>query len=146
MEFLNYSLVVIICFIGIYAGFLLGIIAKDELKAGKKYFLLFQKILFAVVIMSTIIVVNKIYLTIALLFILSYFLVYSRDIFIYLVFGVLLFLNSRYGNLFLMQSGLIFLYGLAAGSLLKYNKKKFMYILSRYVWFVAIALLLFVIL
>ena len=121
MEFLNYSLVVIICFIGIYAGFLLGIIAKEELKAGKKYFLLFQKILFAVAILSTIVVINKIYLTIALFFILAYFMVYSRRIFIYLVFGVLLFLNSRYGNLFLMQSGLIFLYGLAEGSLLKYN-------------------------
>ncbi|MBW2993343.1 hypothetical protein KY317_02110 [Candidatus Woesearchaeota archaeon] len=146
MEFLNYFLVVIICFIGIYAGFLLGMIAKEELKAGKKYFLLFQKILFAVVIISTMIAVNKIYLAIVLFFILAYFMVYSRDVFIYLIFGILLFLNSRYGNLFLMQSCLIFLYGLAAGSLLRHDKKKFMYVLSRYVWFVAVALLLFMIL
>ncbi len=154
MEYLNYLLAVVICFISIYIGFFLALIAKEELKAGNKYLLVFQKALFAIVVVSTIFVIDNIYISLILLGILIYFMFIGhqiRDIFIYLVFGVLLYLNSRYGNLFLMQSALVFLYGLPAGSLLAFNmiksKKKRIakHIFTRYIWFVVVALVLFMV-
>ena len=45
MEILNYVLAIIFSFFGIFAGMLLGYIAKEELRAGKKYFVWMQNIL-----------------------------------------------------------------------------------------------------
>ena len=45
MEILNYVLALVFSFLGIFAGMLLGYIAKEELRAGKKYFIWMQNIL-----------------------------------------------------------------------------------------------------
>ena len=154
MEYLNYLLAVVICFISIYAGFFLALIAKEELKAGNKYFLVFQKAILAVVVVSTIFVIDNVYVSFILLGVLVYFMFIAhhvKDIFIYLLFGVLLYLNSQYGNLFLMQSALVFLYGLPAGSLLTFKmirRKKSKILTSifmKYIWFVVVALVLFMV-
>lgn len=149
MELLNYFLVVVICFLGIYAGFLLGLIAKEELKAGRRYFIVFQKILLIIMIASAIFVVRNIFASLCLAGVLVYLIFAkhrAKDTDVYVIFGVLIFLSSRYDNLFLMQSALIFLYSLLAGSLLAADKKKSGVIASifiRYIWFVAAALALF---
>lgn len=149
MELLNYFLAVVICFFGIYAGFFLGMLAKEELKAGRKYFIVFQKILLIIMVASAIFVVKNIFISLCLIGVLVYLIFAkhrAKDIAVYVIFGVLIFLSSRYDNLFLMQASLVFLYSLFTGSLLAADKKKLRVIASifmRYIWFVAAALALF---
>ena len=44
MNILNYSLAALIAYTGLFIGFMLAIMAKEEIKPGKKYFIILQRI------------------------------------------------------------------------------------------------------
>jgi hypothetical protein len=143
MEILNYFLVSLIVFAGLFCGWLVGIIAKEELKPGKKYLALLEKFLFsAVFLIAIIFVVNNMWLSIIFVGALVYLLGTDgpiKEIIIYVLFGITLYLSVE--RLFLLQAALMFVYGFPAGSLEKGIKD----IIIKYVWFIPIAVLLFLV-
>ena len=121
----NYFLASVIAFSGLFMGLLLAHIAKEELKQGKKYFVILQKI---ILILIMIFLNTKYYIliiaSILLIFILKNYL--KKQIpeipLYYLIFGIIFFFASRNPAILAIQSSLVFLYGLPTGTL--YYKRK----------------------
>jgi len=139
MEVLNYLLALIISFSGLFVGMFLGRIAKEELKQGKKYFILLQHLLFSLVIFFILLIIDNIYLalTAVLVFIFSYKAELSSKI-AYPLLGLFFYFSSASREMILINSALTFLYGFPAGSLLK-NKKDILF----YSLFILIGIILF---
>ena len=150
MQLLNYSLISLISFSGLLIGMVLAFTAKEELKPGKKYFILMQKIILLLILIFLLnFFTINIYLRIIIyiLFILLMIINIKSQI-IYLALGVMFFLSSKDINLFIINSILIFLHGFPTGSLFtkKLIKKKKSFVLKNiflsYFWFVAIPIIL----
>jgi hypothetical protein len=143
MEILNYFLVSIVVFAGLFCGWIVGRIAKEELKPGRKYFLLLEKFIFsAVFLVAIIFVVNNIWLSVVFFGALVYLLGSEgvfKEIIVYVLFGVVFYLSIE--KLFLLQAALMFVYGFPAGSLEKSVKN----IIIRHIWFIPIAVVLFLV-
>jgi hypothetical protein len=155
MQSVNYISTSIFVYLGLLFGAILAYISKEELKSGKKYFILTQKIILLLIIISLLFyynfgfLINLLLLTV-LIILLSIFYYkkihivnYSKTI--YLLLGVIFYLSSFNINLFIINSSLTFLYGFPTGSLLiNLKKKNYFKILLNHISFVIIALLLFV--
>ena len=150
MQLLNYSLISLISFLGLLVGIILAFTAKEELKPGKKYFMLMQKITLLMILIFLLNFFNiNLYLriTIYVLFILLMAINIKSQI-IYPVLGIVFFISSKNSELFIINSILIFLYGFPTGSLFakKIIKKKKSFVFKRviltYFWFVLIAVVL----
>lgn len=130
MNFLNYSLTAIICYLGLFIGFALAIIAKEELKAGKRYFILLQKIILLLVFIFLLIYIKIDYiiilltLTFIIIHLLKNYFKFNESIYIYIILAIIFYLSSKILNLWVLESSLIFLYGLPTGSLLTNKDKK----------------------
>lgn len=152
MNLLNYSLAAIISYMGLFIGFFLAIIAKEELREGKKYFIYLQKIILLLIFVFLLIYLrlNNILTVIVLIAILIPLLKTEKTLntspYIYPILAVILYLSSKTLNLFIIESSLIFLYGLPTGSLLTGKKKKesIINILAN-IPFILIAIILFLI-
>src|SRR3989344_8836269 len=101
-----------ISFVGLFAGLLLAIYTKEELKSGEKYFTLLTK-----VILATIIFVLLYYTKFNLLFlfigaIIGYFV---NKIYLYLGMSVIISYVSKEFNI--LTVSLVFLFGLPYGTL-----------------------------
>ena len=152
MEILNYVLATLITFSGIFVGFILAIITKEELEPGKGYFVLLQNLTFSLIIFFLLFFNNLvIWLAILIALLTFIFLLKSKinsiAIYIFLAF----IFNAALRNLlsmFVLEASLIFIYGIPTGSLLTYklkNKKlkTIKNILIKYGVFIPIAILLF---
>ena len=131
MNLLNYSLAALISYLGLSAGFLLAVIAKEELKAGKKYFIIAKKIILLLIFASMVVLAQLNYIIIsAILIVITVYLInhskkeHIKTNYAYILFSAILFMSSARLELFTITSSLIFLYGLPAGTLLTYNTKK----------------------
>jgi hypothetical protein len=118
----SYFFPMLIVFSGIIVGVVLGIIAPEELRPGKQYMKVFQNIVFALAVLILMfmfelpiwaILVAAIVVTVAEL------LYFDSDISIaaYTVFALLFFISSKQQSIFVVESSLIFLYGLPTGSM-----------------------------
>jgi len=152
MNFLNYTLTALISYLGLVVGIILAIIAKEELKKGKKYFIFLKKIILLLVFIFLIIFIelNYIILLLILPFIGIYLLKNKIDFnelpYIYIILAVIFYLSSKTLNLFIIESSLIFLYGIPTGSLLyQKDKKQSMINILNNVVFVLIAIIIFLI-
>ena len=154
MNFLNYSLTALICYIGLFVGFFLAIIAKEELKAGKKYFLFLQKIILLLIFVFLLVFIKLNYILVLLILGLivvyvakNYFKDKIDDVFyFYIILSIIFYLSSKELNLFIIESSLIFLYGLPTGSLLmRKSKKETLINILKNVGFVIIAIILFLV-
>ncbi|MBW3004604.1 hypothetical protein KY310_02125 [Candidatus Woesearchaeota archaeon] len=126
MEILNYAVIALVASLGLLSGRILARIAKEEIKPGKKYFLILQKVLFclAVVLLMYSNKTNVHYTWIGAL-VLFIYLSWFKKLPSYIMSAVLgagVYLAALTDN-FLLISGVIFLYGLPTGSLIK-NKKE----------------------
>jgi hypothetical protein len=150
MELLTYSLTLIICFFGIFFGIVLAFSAKEEIKPGKKYFILMQKIILLIIliILLNLFDINfyiKLFAYALLIFLMELNL--KNEIF-YALLGVAFFFASPDRNLFFLISSLIFFYGFPTGSLFAYKKLKnnaffvFRKSFLSYFWFLLFAFLL----
>jgi hypothetical protein len=112
-------LVLLVSYLGLLLGFFLAKIAPEEKEPGKKYILLFRKLLLAVIFLI-IFVYNfiNIYWTIILLLILGsvavILILRQNSILDYAVLGLLIF--STHGQLITL-AGLILIYGMLIGIL-----------------------------
>ena len=127
----------IISLAGFLVGFILSIISPEELRPGKKYFILIHRILFSLIIIHSIyfsIYVKQLYLiTIPASFLVLYLVLlrkrfikdyfYLKEISNYLFFIITYFLiitlNGQ--NFKLLFLSLVFIYGLPAGTLLRFG-------------------------
>ena len=140
-------LVPIIAFLGFPIGLFLSFVSPEEMKPGKKYFKLLQNlllvfILFFVFDYYTIPLAISIILTVAVFLGVFYWQNKHKSIILYLILAVLLYLSSKDTSLFAIESSLIFMYGLPAGSLLKSKKKDAIKIVAKHSIFIVLAVLL----
>ena len=154
MQFLIYFLTSLTIFSALFAGMVLALSAKEELKPGKKYFILLQGVVLLSVIASFFAFYINIYLVyfIAVLLIFLLYFNYAkfkeiRPYAVYPVLAIIFYLSSKKLSLFVIESSLMFLYGLPTGSLLaavKSKKETIKRILPN-ISFIAVALALFLI-
>jgi len=140
---LSYFLTAIVSFLGLFVGMALGKIAEEELKDGKKYFILMQRLIL-LISLGTILYFYKVpaIIIIAALWILSN-LMFKRNIatpYYYLGLGIIYWLSAKEQTWHLLESSLIFLYGAFTGTVLFYEKRKLKYYLMHLVFFVSFLL------
>lgn len=152
MEILNYALASLATFSGLFAGFALALIAKEELEAGKGYFIFLKDLIFSLIVFF-LLFFNKLKPWLSILAALFIFIFLSKTkispIATYL-FSALIF-NSALRSLlkvFVLEASLIFIYGIPIGSLTAYelkNKKlkTVKEIIIKYGAFIPITILLF---
>jgi len=154
MNLLNYSLTALISYLGLFAGFILAIIAKEELKAGKKYFILSQKIILLLIFIFLLVFIDLNYIIILLILafiLISLWKTYSEKEFnelpyIYAILAIIFYISSKTLNLFIIESSLIFLYGLPIGTLLtKKDKKETIINILKNAIFILVAIILFLV-
>lgn len=150
ITYLSYFLASIIAYLGLLLGVVLIKLAPEEQKPGKKYFILLKKILFFLIIVSILFFhkVNIILTTVLLSFIIILMLNKKINLeklsLIYLLLGVILYLGSRIPDLFIIESVLIFLFGVPASSLI-FKRNNYYDIFIRNLWFfIPVTLLYFI--
>ncbi|MBW2975511.1 hypothetical protein KY366_07355 [Candidatus Woesearchaeota archaeon] len=156
MNTLNYSLTAITAYLGLFAGFILAAIAKEELKQGKRYFIFLQKIILLLVFVFLLAFIKLDY--VLLLVILSFSVIcllrrkkgFNEVPYIYIILSVIFYLASKKPGLFVIESSLMFLYGLPTGSLAaksggKKERKRAVIDILKNIVFVALAIVLYLI-
>ena len=137
----------IISFLGFPFGLFLSFVSPEEMNPGKKYFKLLQNLLL-VLILFFIFNYYSLPLIASILITITVFLgVFCwqnkyKSIILYLILAVLLYLSSKNPLLFALESSLIFMYGVPAGSLIKYRKKDFLKIVAKHSIFILLTILL----
>lgn len=115
----------IIAFLGLVIGIILANRTKEELKAGKKYFVLLERIVLFVLIIFLLYRVSFSFLVILGFFLGFVFFYKLGKIYFYL--GLVVLLSSLISESFLVLiTALIFIFGLAYGTL-SYSKKKIIF-------------------
>lgn len=132
MELINYALASFIVSLGVICGLVMGKMAKEELRPGKKYFAILQSLVIFLMVVFAVYLNLRPYITVLLAFL---FLVRLHHVNIlkepklvfyyiaYVVFSILFFEASRSASLIIFPV-LIFIYGLPTGSLLIMRKKR----------------------
>ena len=126
MNFLSYSLTALISFLGLITGMIVMYMAKEEQKPGGKYFILLQKIILLLIVISMLYFLKLdliIFIIILSIIIISYIKKYKNkelieSCYIYPILGLIFYLSSKNKSLIIIESSLIFLYGITTGSLL----------------------------
>lgn len=133
MQFLTYFALSIAAFLGLLLGILLIRFAPEEQKPGRPYFKILKKIVFILMI-SFLFFFFEINVIVMFLIIGSLcFLVLTKRLnleknsLVYALLGLIFFVSSYKSNLFVLQSILIFIYGLPVASL-TYEVKKNNYV------------------
>ncbi|MBD3204472.1 hypothetical protein GF327_09350 [Candidatus Woesearchaeota archaeon] len=124
MNFIDYSITLLISYSGIFVGIFLAFFAKEELPTAKPYLQVLQTLLLITILFFLIKVFNPI------IFILIFTALFSGifymrkklrlrkiSIFMYPIFSLIFFLISK-NDIFPYFASLIYLYGLPTGSLL----------------------------
>jgi hypothetical protein len=147
---LNYFLASIVSYLGLLLGIILIRLAPEEQKPGKKYFILSRKVLFFLIIAFLLFFyrINLIFSSLLLMFLLVLMLAnkmrLEKNVLVYILLGTVFFLSSRTENLFVIESALIFLYGIPTASL-QLKKKNYFDILVRNLWFFVPVILLYLV-
>lgn len=131
MQFVTYLLTSLVSFLGISVGTILVFIAPEEQKPLKKYTLFFQYGLLLLIFLFSLFfffIQNKlIFSGLLLLLFTSIYLMKNHHFpspIIYLFLAVVFYMGSLNQNLFIIESTLIFLYGITTGILLTKRRKK----------------------
>lgn len=154
MNLLNYSLTAVISYLGLFVGFILAIIAKEELKQGKKYFLFLQKVILLLIFIFLLLFIklNYILILLILVFVLIYILKnylkkgFNELPYIYIILSTIFYISSKKLDLFVIESSLIFLYGLPTGTLItKKDKEESIINILKNVGFLIVAIVLYLV-
>jgi hypothetical protein len=147
---ITYFLASIIAYMGLFLGMLLIKLAPEEQKPGIKYFIFIKKVLFFLIMLFLLYFYRIHYLlSILLLIIISILMLTGKmklnaSAVIYFLFGVIFYLSYKQQDLFVIESVLIFLYGIPNASLML-KKNNYYDIFVKNVWFFApVAILYFI--
>ncbi|MEK6983649.1 MAG: hypothetical protein AABX33_03675 [Nanoarchaeota archaeon] len=141
MQFINYFFASIISFLGLLAGVILVEICPEEQKPLERFFNLSRKIILMLVFLFLFFYyANNIVYALILIgfFLFLLFMQYKisnllkKSMLTYALLGILFYLSSKNTNLFVIESSLLFLYGLPAASLMYSRKEKNHYVLLFY--------------
>lgn len=132
MDFINYFLASLISFFGLILGIILILIAPEEQKPGKKYFVFLQNLFFVLAVFFLLYFFKiNIFLNLLAVILLAvyFFKIKIKDNFkksqmMYFLLAVIFFFSLKDLNLVLIESAIIFLFGMLTGSLLFNRKKK----------------------
>lgn len=149
MNAIIYFSAMAVAFCGLIAGAIIASMAKEELKAGRKYFSLMQDFLVVLVLFfimefykASIFIIMPVLLVVFLLIFYFKNSVKYSDMAVYSMFAIIFYLSSQSINLFSLEASLIFLYGLPSGSLI--SKEKVKNILKTAVFIVIASVLFFI--
>jgi len=149
MPFINYFLTSIISFSGLIIGIIISVMADEEIKPGKNYFIYLQKLILILILFFILYFYNlNLYLVVfaSLIFaaVIHFYNIPSKIVYPFL--AVVFAISYGIEKLFLIESSLIFLYGLPTASLLiDFKKKNYTKIILGHISFVVISLALFLI-
>ena len=140
-------LVPIIIFLGFPLGLFLSFVSPEEMKSGKKYFKLLQNILLVLILFFVfdyylLPLAISIFITVVVFLVLFYWQNKYKSIIIYMLLAVFIYLSSKHPSLFALESSLVFMYGLPAGSLIKCRKKESINIIAKHAIFIVLTILL----
>jgi len=125
MEFINYAIVSLASFSGLFVGALLSFISPEEMKPGKKYFEIMIKVLFIILAGSIILFLgDHMILSIVTIAVSVWFIMKIPKKYIYPVLAVLFYMSSKDITLFPIAASAIFLIGLPKGTLYSCEQKK----------------------
>lgn len=153
MSLIQYILILITCYLGIIGGYFLAIIAPEELKKGRKYFVFLGKIIIILIISFLIWHQGINYFTgFYMALILLVCILSERYMeYIYPLTAIALFLSKESMESLIYQSSFIFILGMVMGSLFMAEHEKnekienkiklFFLLFLRYIFFVIIGLL-----
>ena len=146
MEFLTYIFTSLIVYFGLILGGITAYMARDELKQGKKYFILMQNFILALIAAFLLYFFSiSIYFMIvaSLIVFFALFLIEKswKSYFIYPLLAVIFYLSSKSLNLFMLESTLIFLYGFPTAALFVKKKKDILICSLRHISFIIISIL-----
>ena len=142
ITFLSYFLAAIVSYSGLLVGTLLIKMAPEEQNPGRKYFV-FLKMFFFFFIIAVLLFFYRINIVLSLaLLIFLFLLMLKRNIYfnnsalVYLLLGFVFYFSSKIFDLFIIESALIFLYGIPASSLIiKPRKSNYKEIFIKNLWF-----------
>ena len=145
---LTYLILLVLVFLGLFLGLLIGYVTKEELKPGKKYFNILRHVLFIAILIVFFVKNPSIifFIFIAALIIIFSFSKHREALYSYAL-AVIFFISWRF-NGFALLAPLVFLYGFPVGSIylcnhLKQKKKKVILgMLEQYVGFLITGVLL----
>lgn len=146
----QYVLSVVFAYLGLAAGLIISYMAREELKPGRKHFILAQQILVVIIfevfffLFGWTWVSMLVYGLFVVIFI-QFFRVSRLNPYIYSLFGLFVYFAREISGVALALS-LIFIYGLLSAALeLDVKKKNYARVLLRNVGFLVAALLLWII-
>lgn len=122
---LIYLLLLVLVFLGLFAGLLVGYLCQEELKPGMKYFNWLRHLIF-ITILIIFFIKNPswLFMILVAVIIILFSLNKNRETLYYYALALIFFLSWRY-NGFNLVSPLIFIYGFPLGSMhLYYNIKE----------------------
>ena len=145
METLNYLLVAVLASLGIVAGAVLARIAKEELRAGEKYFHLLKKLFFAVAagVLACSFEPSILVIVAGIIAITAYVAFQKKlpEFAVQAVLGAAFFVSSL-SAFFPLFAAAVFAYGFPAGTLMAKEKKTPVQFALCVIVFIAVALLL----
>jgi hypothetical protein len=124
MDSLSYFSLLIISFLGLFVGLILSRIAFEELKDGKKYFIIIQLLLWIIIVNAIIFYYNSLIyvimgvLLVVLIFILKYIFKNKIRLLDYIIMGILFYYSAAFPGLLKITTAAIFLYGFPTASLI----------------------------
>lgn len=142
--YLNYFLASIISYLGLLLGVILIRLAPEEQKPGKKYFILLKKLLFFL-ILAFLLFFYKIHailslalLATVLILMLNKKINLNKSSMVYFLLGIVFYLSYFSGilDLFVVESSLIFIYGIPSASL-DLKKNGYLAVFVKNLWFFA---------
>jgi len=122
MEILNFILALIVSFLGYPIGMFIANYTKEELKHGKKYFIILTQILVIIALIFFIYSIQlNIYLSIVIALALTvlFLKINPKPLIGYPLMTLFCILNIRNDSIFIILASIIFIYGLASSALKK---------------------------
>ncbi len=130
-------LIPIIVFLGYFAGWLIKKHTTDEFEAGKKWFVLMQKILIVVLAIGCL-YYTKLSLWLIVGAVVGFFTVSTVGIYLY--FGIISFLSLIFTDYMIVMNSLMFLFGLPYGTMgtIKTDWKVFLFFVPLLIFLIPI--------
>ncbi len=151
MEIVNYFLISLVVYLGLLFGMVVSYLAKEELKDGKRYFVLLHNLILAFILFFILEFFRlnaylALFLPLILVIALFYFKeLYKKSHIVYFLLGIVFYISSKNMNLLLIISSLILFYGFLIGSLqINFKEKNYLKILVHNLLFFVCLILFFI--
>lgn len=131
---MQYMLAALVSYLGIVAGIIVSAMSIEELKDGRRYFILLQHSLFVTILLISFYVHKTswwttLFIIVTMIFVLSFAQKLNTHRIGYPVCAILLYINQLSKTIFFITAALIFLYGMPTAALQIHHMKKNNYVM-----------------